>query len=501
MHGRPASGRPTGRGPTPPAWLLSVLCAALLGAVAVACQEAVQGTTQPLPPGARVGYYVTTNGSASGSGSASQPWNLSTAFSQPSAVRPGDTIWVRGGTYRGDFDSQLSGTAVAPIIVRQYPGERATIDGSVTVHGSYTWYWGFEVMNSSPVVGGASGVTEYADYIRLINLVIHDAGGNGVGFWSNGAGGDIYGCIIYNNGRNYNQDHGVYSQNITGRKTIIDNVIFNSMAYGVHIYGSSAVALSNYTLEGNTIFNNGAISPNALVAPNILIGGDPPAQGIIVRDNMTYLGSGSTGIYMGYSGANQDIVLTGNYFIGGSPALTFLSWSQATVTGNTVNGTGTMLNFQSSTSGATWGTNVWYRDPSATAWLNNGSSLTLTGWKQSTGLGTTDQAGSTTRPTGVKAVVRPNAYEPGRGFVTIYNWDQLSSVAVDVSSILASGARYEVRNVQNVFGAPVSSGTYTGDTLSFPMAAVPSPVPLGSGAITPPSTGMGFQVFLITPAP
>ena len=41
--------------------------------------------------------------------------------------------------------------------MRQYAGERATIDGNyagnlptLDVHGSYAWFWGFEVFNSDP---------------------------------------------------------------------------------------------------------------------------------------------------------------------------------------------------------------------------------------------------------------------------------------------------------------------------------------------------------------
>src|SRR5262249_40447354 len=49
-----------------------------------------------------------------------------------SSVHPGDTIWLRGGTYVGVFSSVLTGTAAAPIQLRAYPGERATLDGSAS---------------------------------------------------------------------------------------------------------------------------------------------------------------------------------------------------------------------------------------------------------------------------------------------------------------------------------------------------------------------------------
>src|SRR5208283_2245068 len=84
--------------------------------------------------------------------------DLQTALNQPPPVQPGDTIWLRGGTYHaptsGGFVSHLNGTAASPIIVRNYNGERATIDGkgteyTIAIYGSYTWFWGLEVMDSN----------------------------------------------------------------------------------------------------------------------------------------------------------------------------------------------------------------------------------------------------------------------------------------------------------------------------------------------------------------
>ncbi|MEK7061424.1 MAG: hypothetical protein AAB954_02070, partial [Patescibacteria group bacterium] len=44
-------------------------------------------------------YYVSPTGSASGNGSLENPWDLQTALNHPAVVHPGDTIWLRGGTY------------------------------------------------------------------------------------------------------------------------------------------------------------------------------------------------------------------------------------------------------------------------------------------------------------------------------------------------------------------------------------------------------------------
>src|SRR5437016_11122256 len=55
-------------------------------------------------------FYVSPNGSANGNGSINSPWDLQTALLQPAAVRPGDVIWMRGGTYAGNYYSGLNGS-------------------------------------------------------------------------------------------------------------------------------------------------------------------------------------------------------------------------------------------------------------------------------------------------------------------------------------------------------------------------------------------------------
>ena len=101
-------------------------------------------------------FYVSPTAAANGTGSINNPWRLQTALDHPSAVQPGDTIWLRGGIYNAPpYTSHLAGTSADPIIVRQYPGERARIDGNyngnestLDLLGSYTWFWGFEIFNS-----------------------------------------------------------------------------------------------------------------------------------------------------------------------------------------------------------------------------------------------------------------------------------------------------------------------------------------------------------------
>jgi hypothetical protein len=94
-------------------------------------------------------YYVSPEGRSTAVGSLSDPWDLATALGHPAEVQPADTIWVRGGTYIGAFVSRLRGAEEAPIIVRRYRQEQATLQGrpdatTLGIEGAHTWFWGLE---------------------------------------------------------------------------------------------------------------------------------------------------------------------------------------------------------------------------------------------------------------------------------------------------------------------------------------------------------------------
>ncbi len=454
------------------------------------------------PEGPRVGRYVSPTGRSSGAGTSASPWDLATALRQPAGVVAGDTIWMRGGTYKGCYTSELRGTSTKPIVVRQYPGERAIIDNAscnnaaLTANGAYTYFWGFEVMNSSPRKGGPIGINAFGDYLKFINLVVHDASDSGIGFWAPADGGEIYGTILYNNGRDFNLDHGIYTQNAVGTKRIADNIVFNSWAFGLHVYGSDNAQLKGYTIEGNALFTNGSIGENG-VAPNVLVGGGTPAERIVIRDNYLYSNVANSGnMWLGYEVTNKDLTLQNNYIAGGEAALRMWRWTTAKVSGNTIFGTMQIANIQGSASGFNFSNNSYYRDASAKSWVHDAKYLPFTNWKSVVGAGSSDKVVAT-RPSGTKVFVRANEYEPGRGHVVIYNWDKAGTVSANVSSILRSGDRYEVRNVQNLFADPVLTGTYTGGSLSLPMSGNGIAAPIGGSARAPKSTGPEFQVFLI----
>ena len=137
----------------------------LAGAISPVSEEVVYGQSVQ---GRQ--FHVSPAGLPGNDGSAQRPLDLTTALSPSSPARPGDVIWLHAGTYRGAFVSYLTGTEAAPIIVRQHPGERATIDSgtsasdALTVLGGHTWFWGFEITSSDTNASAPSRVLGRATF-------------------------------------------------------------------------------------------------------------------------------------------------------------------------------------------------------------------------------------------------------------------------------------------------------------------------------------------------
>jgi hypothetical protein len=449
-------------------------------------------------------FFVSPTGSASGDGSFTNPWDLATALAGPAAVTPGSTIWLRGGTYTNPVDprgfaSTLMGTPDAPIVVRQYPGERATVTNILFVTGAYTWFWGFEVTHPAPQQDVLHGVHLRGPGIKLINLVVHDATDDGIFIGPQATGSEVTGSIVYNNGRTDNLTHGIYCKNQTGTLLLKDNIVFDNWAYGFHCYANDGPYIQNIDLEGNVAFNNyvWGVPSDA----DILVGGNFPASGITVNENYTYRTNYTNTMTADIGNnavTNQDVVCTNNYFVGGWWRMG--AWASAMVKGNTLYNftVGGMVWALGTTSGQTWSDNTFFGDPSAVVWRHDTTDVTtFDGWLTQNGFvdpGT--YAGSA--PTGVKIVVRPNKYEPGRANIIVYNWAQQSAVTVDALGILDIGDRYVVQNAEDFYGPPVTSGIYTGGPLELPMVSITPPSPIGIVTTQPaPVTGPTFDVFVL----
>jgi hypothetical protein len=504
---------------------------AVLLAVIVGCFPDEVIDPVDIDPGAlepHSGFFVSVDGSPTGDGSASNPWALGTALGHPGIVQPGDTIWLRGGTYRGEFTSLLTGTASAPVVLRQFPGERATIDGRLNINGQYAYYWGFEVMYSHPkretTIAGSDPsdlprerVTVYVmgPFNKLINLVVHDLG-DGLFSGSQAQGLEIYGSIFYNNGwigPDRGHGHGLYLQNQLTTKRVVNNVVFNSFSTGLKI-GGTAAYLINFHVEGNAVFHSGApaLASFGYVADLDQAGGADAGNNTFDH-NSFYHGHGGRAVRLGIGFDPIEpypVTFTNNIVRGG---IEFDTWPMLTFTGNKFlspepyDASGDRFILARIPSGASHTNyvvnNNSYSYPAASMvgpfhLRENGVGTdytTIAAWR--TGTGWDINSPLTSDPfTGMDIVIRPNRFEAGRANVIVWNWDNASSADINPSGILNAGDKYTVHHVYDLFGAPVAAGTYSGGRITVPLRNYSSPIPIGMTA-APPSPGSRFGVFII----
>lgn len=471
-------------------------------------------------------FFVASDGTAKATGSREAPWDLATAFAHPLAVKAGDTIWLRGGTYRGGLTCDLKGEANNPIIVRQLPGERATLDlkrvgertGTIYIKGDWVRFQDFEVTCSDPkrTTQIVSSWPEDIDrgsldcrgsHVSLVNLIVHDLG-VGISMWTEGEGGELYGCLIYNNGwkaPDRGHGHGVYTQNERGTKRLVDNVLFNQFGYGIHAYGSSKARLEGFHLEGNATFNNGCLSGPGERASNILVGGGTRAARIAAIGNFTYhTDLAGTSSQFGYGPNNDDLVLRDNYFAG---YVRMMPWQRVTASGNTFVGLTSLVELhvpsRAALKGYDWDRNtflsgeVQYQPLSAVM----GKEDVAGGWQQWREKAGLDLNSTYTKgkPAGTTIFVRPNRYEAGRGHVVVYNWDKLPEVEIDLKEVLQPGQKFRVVSAQNFFGEPLVRGSYAGQPISLPMRPTPPIQPVGMADYRLPVTEPEFGVFVVLP--
>ena len=347
----------------------------------------------------------------------------------------------------------------------------------LTVAGAYTWYWGLEVMysqgnhvlgaNNPPWPDTAGGLTDQCNGCKYINMVVHDSGANGIFSNASAQGTEIYGTLIFYNGiddtKSRAHGHGIYSQNtqLGPVKRFVDNIIFRSFGYGIQIYGTSGAYLDNFHMEGNTLFNAGEQTAQGFTR-NLLIGGSNVAQNLVLKDNYAYFpplaAKGDHNV--GYDAGTNNAAIVNNYLVSGYLAMVLVKGTNASITGSTF--AGPVSGFSS----AQFANNTYY----------------------------------SVRPTGVKVFVRPNLYEPGRANITVFNWDRLDSVSVDLAGAgLKVGEAYEIRDVQDYFGPPIITGIYDGANVSIPMTGTAVGSPQGYVLIQPAHTDLEFGAFILMP--
>lgn len=108
------------------AHILHTRCLCFAALAALACAAPVRGRD----------WFVATNGSDAADGSLAAPFR--TLSRGTDALAPGDTLYLRGGTYRETLQPRRSGTEAAPLLIAAYSNEAATLSACDALAGLWS---------------------------------------------------------------------------------------------------------------------------------------------------------------------------------------------------------------------------------------------------------------------------------------------------------------------------------------------------------------------------
>lgn len=292
-------------------------------------------TPQPPAPATSGALYVATNGSDGNPGTADAPFR--TVEKGLDSVRPGQTLYLRGGTYVEDVQASPAGTSSARIVVSAYPGERPVIKGLVSINNpryvtfngfNVTWNTGGYDEHMLKITGGTSWVLQNSEIWGARSFADLLISGSPHG-WA-----VRYNVIhdTYGGEADVNRSHNIYANtNLDATGGVIErNLIFNA-THGTNLKlagaGGADGGAANVIVRYNTLYNAtqplliGDGSRNITVTRNII---GKSAKGNLVRlyalvgsgdsvkDNILFAGSDACSDYG--STVKCSSVMSGNLF-------------------------------------------------------------------------------------------------------------------------------------------------------------------------------------------
>lgn len=287
-------------------------------------------------------YYIATTGDNSNPGTETKPWQ--TVAYAVNTMGPGDTTYVRGGTYNeGLIRFRTSGKQEAPIKLLNYPGESPIIQciDAKQVHRMIIHHASGERFPMGWITIEGLEIRNCYDSLKIHNghdlTIRKNVFYNGLhqGILGNGTRILIDRNVIHHNGNTSgNQNHGIY-MNGTGI-TITNNIIYDNQHYGIQANGSPSslyssskhagpefavshdwvianntiaynrnraglviwgTTLKNLRVENNIFYENGVtLSSGNAQAIDFCCSATSGSIGIQIRNNLAYAsGSGATG--------------------------------------------------------------------------------------------------------------------------------------------------------------------------------------------------------------
>jgi parallel beta-helix repeat protein len=219
------------------------------GIMGLICGLALLGSLVHTQKGEAATYYVARDGSDSSPGTENRPFQTLDRGVQ--ALRPGDTLYVKNGTYTswGIWNSPSGTSWSNPVTVAAYPGHSSIIVGGLYfANNRYMVIDGF-VIGGIEITWGYGGI---ADHIRIQNSEIAYAT-VGIFVIPGSDGNEFINLQVHDNGTT-DFDHGIY---IASSNNIVEGCsIHGNAGWGVHLYSSSG-GVNNNVIRNNDIYDNG----------------------------------------------------------------------------------------------------------------------------------------------------------------------------------------------------------------------------------------------------
>lgn len=425
-------------------------------------------------------YFVSVSGSADGTGTESNPWDLRSALDGSQEVEAGAIIWCKGGTYSDpqreselyrSYQVALKGAKGAPIHIRPLPGEHVLIEGGFRLDApsAYLWIGGFEFANSDPIPGGEP--TPPGSVPKPLPDGFDDWGGAGVAVMS-GANHVIYNNVTHGGSHAYSAWNSAPGTVISGNIAYDAGWIGTDRAHGHCIYAQNApatgmklvrhnlFAVRSRKVEGNYALHFYATGPviggfrvweNAVKGPIVVQSENAHAEAIEFQNNLvcSVIVGGTAqqdgkGNSFGKEGQpDKDIKLRHNVFINGVKRLENNGWEMVDSVANRVIKTDK---------------NWWAGEMGQSPAMKIKESGDFVDYSK----GGADEFR-----------LWPNEFEPARAHVAVLDFDRDGMVAIDPGDFLKSGDRYSVFHYKAFHPESLrpanKRGVYSGKLVQLPL--------------------------------
>lgn len=255
-------------------------------------------------------YYVATTGNDSNPGTLGHPFL--TFKKAVGVLKPGDTLYIRGGTWTEQIDLQtpnISGAPGAYITIAGYVGETVTLQyadptpyayGPIKSRGN-RGHLIFENLVLDGVNGSSKSgwILAYGNHHFIVrNIEIKNFKHNGLAF-DDAIASQVIRCKIHDqvseSGLSGQRWYGIYHYN--GSDNVIeDNEIYNNPGGGIHAYYGPH---HNLIIRNNSVHDNNFLTSSSV--GGILVQGRPDITTTNVRiyNNLVYGNSTASGVKAG----------------------------------------------------------------------------------------------------------------------------------------------------------------------------------------------------------